>query len=234
MFLIGLAMVPASTLGQPAIVAERASQIKIGLAGTGVGHITQFAFGLDGRLHASTADRGVQSFHCDASSGQLSDMKTASDISGLGIGFQQSTGQMYLSSYEGSIYRLTDDNGDGSWGGGGETRVAIVQNLPTGDHSVDNIQIVGDSLYVGIGDRTINGGTGLNTGGVIDDFGGKGRSPEAQATLSGSRLTTGRSRGSRTSTPWRAPRTRPASSPTTARRRSRRMRCPSPARTRAS
>jgi hypothetical protein len=172
--LLGLAVMPSSVFGQPAVVAERAAQIKIGLAGTGVGQVTQFALGPDGRLYASTADRGVQSFHYDAASGQLSDMKTASDISGLGIGFQQSTGQMYLSSSDGSIYRLTDDNGDGSWGGGGETRVAIVQNLPVGDHSVNNLQIVGDSLYVGIGNRTINGGTGLNSGGSIDDYGGKG------------------------------------------------------------
>src|SRR5262249_53805587 len=56
----------------------------------------------------------------------------------------------------------------------GEVKVPIVQNLPPGDHNVDNLQIVGNTLYVGIGDRTINGGTGLNTGGVLDDFGGTG------------------------------------------------------------
>jgi hypothetical protein len=39
---------------------------------------------------------------------------------------------------------------------------------------VDNNKIVGNTLHVGIGDRTINGGTGLNTGGAIDDYGGTG------------------------------------------------------------
>jgi hypothetical protein len=167
------AAVPAHSQA-PQIVAERASQFKLDTAGTGAGRITQFAQGPDGRIYASTADRGVESFRYDASTGKLSDMKTVSEISGLGVGFQQSTGQMYLSSFDGSIYRLTDDNHNGVWGESNETKVAIVQNLPQGDHNVDNIQVVGNSLFVGIGTRTINGGTGLNTGGAIDDFGGKG------------------------------------------------------------
>lgn len=158
----------------PQIVSQHASQFTLDTAGTGAGQITQFALGPDGRVYASTANRGVESFKYDAATGKLSDMRTVSNISGLGIGFQRSTGQMYLSSNDGSIYRLSDDNHNGTWGESGETRVAIVQNLPTGDHSVNNIQVVGDSLYVGIGTRTINGGTGVNTGGAIDDFGGKG------------------------------------------------------------
>src|SRR5262245_31200694 len=68
----------------PQIVAERASQFKIDTAGIGVGQITQFALGPDGRLYASTADRGVESFRYDAASGKLADMQTASNISGLG------------------------------------------------------------------------------------------------------------------------------------------------------
>jgi hypothetical protein len=177
LFLAGLLQVAAAGPARsqaPQIVAERASQFRLDTAGTGAGQITQFAQGPDGRIYASTADRGVESFRYDASTGKLSDMRTVSNISGLGIGFQQSTGQMYLSSFDGSIYRLTDDNHNGVWGESSETKVAIVQNLPQGDHNVDNIQVVGNSLFVGIGTRTINGGTGLNTGGAIDDFGGKG------------------------------------------------------------
>ena len=158
----------------PQIVPAYTSNLTISTAATGVGQITQFAFGPDGRLYASTVDRGVVSFTYNPTTGKLTDERQASDISGLGIAFQQSTGQMYLTSMDGSIYRLSDDNHNDSWGEPGELNVPIVQHLPTGDHNVDNLQIAGDTLYVGIGDRTINGGAGLNTGGAIDDYGGTG------------------------------------------------------------
>lgn len=158
----------------PVINPAYTSNLRLSASAAGVGHVTQFAAGPDGRIYASTSDRGVLSFKYNAASGKLTDERSVSSLSGLGIGFQKSTGQMYLSTFDGSIYRLSDDNHNGLWGESGETRVPIVQNLPPGDHNVDNIQIVGDTLYVGIGNRTINGGTGVNTGGSIDDFGGKG------------------------------------------------------------
>jgi glucose/arabinose dehydrogenase len=158
----------------PVITSAYSSDLSLSTAASGVAHVTQFAAGPDGRIYASTTDRGVVSFKYNAWSGKLTDERSAASVSGLGIGFQKSTGQMYLSTLDGSIYRLSDSNHNGSWGEAGETRVPIVQNLPPGDHNADNIQIVGDTLYIGIGDRTINGGTGLNSGGKIDDYGGKG------------------------------------------------------------
>jgi len=116
--------------------------------------IAQMALGPHGRLYAVTFNRGVLSFAYNANTGVLSDMKTAVDISGLGIGFQGNT--MYLSS-GGNIVRLTDNDGDGVWGEPGETRVNIVEDIPTGDHGVENIQIQGNTLYVSIGTRTSNG-----------------------------------------------------------------------------
>jgi len=173
-----VASVPIMTEGVagagPVVNSAYTSRLTLSTSALGVGHVTQFAAGPDGRIYASTSDRGVLSFQYNAASGKLTDEKSASSLSGLGIGFQKSTGQMYLSTFDGGIYRLSDDNHNGSWGESGETRVPIVQNLPPGDHNADNIQIVGDTLYVGIGNRTINGGTGVNTGGSIDDYGGKG------------------------------------------------------------
>jgi hypothetical protein len=160
--------------GSPVVASSYAGRFQLSASVTGTGKITQFASGPDGRIYASTAGQGVLSFNYNASTGALTDQKQVSTLNGLGIGFQKSTGQMYLSTLDGSIYRLTDDNHNGSWGESGETRVPIVQNLPPGDHNADNIQIVGDTLYIGIGDRTINGGTGSYTGGSIDDYGGKG------------------------------------------------------------
>lgn len=158
----------------PKIVAERSTQFQISVAAMGASNVTQFASGPDGRLYASTSSGGVLSFSYNPANGTLGDQRTVSNISGLGIAFQQSTGQMYLSTTDGSIYRLSQNKTDGTWGGPGQTNVAIVQNIPQGDHNVDNIQIVGDSLYVGIGTRTVNGGTGSNSGAGIDDYGGKG------------------------------------------------------------
>jgi hypothetical protein len=134
------------SMAGPQIVLPYGSGLTLGTAATGVGEITQFAFGPDGRLYASTADRGVESFAYAPATGKLTDARTVSDISGLGIAFQQSTGQMYLTSLDGSIYRLSDDNHNGTWGEAGETKVPIVQNIPTGDPNVDNLQIVGNTL----------------------------------------------------------------------------------------
>jgi glucose/arabinose dehydrogenase len=116
--------------------------------------ITQMAFGPDARLYAITDNQGVSSFAYDSNTGTLSDKKTVANISGLGIGFQGST--MYLSAFD-KLVRLTDDNNNGVWGEFGETSVNLVEGIPTGDHSADQIQIQGNTLYLGIGIRTING-----------------------------------------------------------------------------
>ncbi|GET37539.1 PEP-CTERM sorting domain-containing protein [Microseira wollei] len=116
--------------------------------------ITQMAFGPDKRLYAITQNRGVYSFAYDLNSGILSDGKTATNISGLGIGFLGNT--MYLSAYD-KIVRLSDDNINGIWGESGETNVNIVEGIPSGDNTVDQIQIQGNTLYIGIGNRTIDG-----------------------------------------------------------------------------
>ncbi len=116
--------------------------------------ITQMAFDSAQRLYAVTLDKGVRSFFYDINTGTLNDMKQAVNINGLGIGFHGNT--MYLSS-DNNLVRLTDDNGNGVWGEDGETRVNIVEGIPTGDHEVNHIQISGNTLYVGIGTRTIDG-----------------------------------------------------------------------------
>lgn len=116
--------------------------------------ITQMAFDSEQRLYAITLDKGVFSFFYDINTGTLSDMKQAVNINGLGIGFHGNT--MYLISDD-KLVRLTDDNGNGVWGEDGETRVNIVEGIPLGDHAVDHIQISGNTLYVGIGTRTVDG-----------------------------------------------------------------------------
>ena len=169
----------------PQIAPEQAGDLKISKAALNAENITQFAFGPDGRLYAATTDRGIQSFQYNPVTGTLSDPKQAVDTQALGvntilgIAFQQGTGQMYFSAADstglnGSIYRASENTQSGTWGGPGQINVPIVQNIPVGDHNVDNIQIVGNTLYVSIGTRTINGTSGLYSGGSIDDHGGRG------------------------------------------------------------
>jgi hypothetical protein len=136
---------------------------------------TQMAWGPDRRLYVMTTGGGVLSYAYDRASGALSDPKVAvSGVGGIGIAFHGAA--MYLTVFHGTILKLDDRNGNGVWGeaAAGERRVPIVTGLPTGDHDVDQLQVRGDTLYVGIGRRTINGRRGPLTSGSLDDFGGSG------------------------------------------------------------
>lgn len=154
----------------PTIVSRYQDRLSIATASADTGSVTQMAVGPDGRVYAARSGGGVVSFAFDPSTGRLSDRRAASDIDGLGVAFHAARGEMYLSSFD-SIWRLTDDDGDGRWGEAGETRVAIVTGIPVGRHTADQIQIRGDTLYIGIGHRTMNGITGSDDGFGGDDFG---------------------------------------------------------------
>ncbi|MDZ4819904.1 MAG: PEP-CTERM sorting domain-containing protein [Planctomycetota bacterium] len=161
----------------PAINAPYTTNLSVNLASTGnVGMIAQMAFGPDGRVYASRYNASAVRFDYNPTTGALSNMQTsASSVQGLGVAFHGNT--MYQTEQStGSIYRLTDNNGNGNWGetGLGETRVAIVTNLPHGDHDVDQLRVIGNSLYVGVGTRTTNGSFGVNSGMDTNDFGGSG------------------------------------------------------------
>jgi hypothetical protein len=120
-----------------------------------------------------TVETGVYSFVYDPTTGNLSSpVNAVPNVHGIGIGFHGNN--MYISLMDGTIDKLNDANGNGIWGEAGELNVAIVTGLPQGDHNTDQIQIVGNTLYVGIGRRTINGHLGAWTCGTLDDLGGAG------------------------------------------------------------
>jgi len=168
-----LSMISPLAAATPKVVAAYAGALKLTDVAFVKTHPTQMAWGADGRLYIASDAGMVLSYAYDPSSGTLSNLKTAvTGISCLGIGFQGAT--MYLSSTNGSIYRLRDENKNGVYGQAKETRVAIVTGIPQGDHNLDNIQIKGDTLFVGVGLRTINGRTGEWTSGSNDDYGGSG------------------------------------------------------------
>jgi hypothetical protein len=58
----------------------------------------------------------------------------------------------------GTMRRLTDSNGDGMWGAAADINQVVVNTVPIiGQHRMNQIQIQGDSLFVGIGSLTTNG-----------------------------------------------------------------------------
>ncbi|MCC5807391.1 MAG: hypothetical protein JJU00_13795 [Opitutales bacterium] len=121
--------------------------------GHDTGDVTQAAWGPDGRLYVATAGSGVRSFAYDPEAG-LSGPRQESDINSLGIAFHGWT--MYLSPFAGfgandsaGLTILTSAGPEGEWGGA----VEIVNNIPVLGHGVNQIQITGGALYVGIGTR---------------------------------------------------------------------------------
>src|SRR5262252_3576083 len=136
---------------------------------------TQMAWGPEGRLYIRLLNTGVDSYAYDMATGTLSDLKHAvTGFPGIGLAFHQNN--MYLTTLDGSIVKLNDQNANGIWGEPGELSVRIVTGIPAGDHNPDQLLVKGNALYVGIGMRTMNGYSGPGTGSTIDDFGGKGYS----------------------------------------------------------
>ena len=65
-----------------------------------------------------------------------------------------------------SIFRVTDNNGDGLFGFDGDQSLAIVDNVRvTTLHQIDQLAVRGDSLFVSIGSNTENGGIVNNESG---------------------------------------------------------------------
>ncbi len=169
---------PGSAQSGPTIVAAYSSNLSISTAGSLGGNPTQMAWGPDGRLYVQTQNNGVWSYAYNKATGAISNpIHAVTGEGGIGIAFH-GRNEMYLSEFGpnhfDSIYRLTGPDAHGVWGGAGQVNVPIVSGIPVGDHDVDQIQIVGDTLYVGIGRRTINGYEGVWTSGSLDDYGGKG------------------------------------------------------------
>jgi hypothetical protein len=165
---------PSVRAAGPSVVPAYQGQLTITSVGTVAGHPTQIAWNPStGLLYIMTTDQGPISFNYSAATGALTNpVQAAPQVTGIGIGFLGT--YMYLTSFDGTIHKLSDDNGNGIWGEPGELDVAIVTGLPQGDHNTDQIQITGNTLYVGIGRRTINGHSGAWTSGQLDDFGGEG------------------------------------------------------------
>jgi glucose/arabinose dehydrogenase len=170
--LLGTGMV--GTAHAQTVTAAYQGQMEIQTLATGSEYPAQMAWGPDGRLYVATAFGDVISYAYNIKTGALTERKTAvPNVAGLGIAFYHQN--MYVSTFNG-ILKLDDKNGNGIWGetSAGELKVPIVTGIPVGDHDVDQLQIQGSTLYVGLGRRTLNGYSGAYTSAQLDDFGGKG------------------------------------------------------------
>lgn len=170
----GLPLAAPRAWAQPAVSPPYQGRLVVetALARAG-GSPTQMVWGPKARLYVMYNDAGIVSYRYNWVTGKLTDPVVAvASARGIGLGFHGST--LYYTTMSGSLVKATDENGNGVYGEPGELSVEIVRGIPVGDHAVDQIQIVGDTLFVGIGRRTINGHKGPYSGGVIDDFGGRG------------------------------------------------------------
>jgi len=157
---------PGVSLAAPSVAPGVAGEFDL----TDISHgftasMAQMAFGPDGKLYVTTFYQGVLCFDYDPAQ-DLPTPTQAVDVRALGLAFHQSAVHgtcLYLTPYLASrddphpILRLTDDDGDGRWGEPGETHVAIVDNIPVGLHRMNQLQVRGDALFVGIGSRTDQG-----------------------------------------------------------------------------
>lgn len=175
--LAGITIVPAAAAAAPAISDAFASRFRVSPA-TPVGDLvgcTQIAIGPGNRLYATSFVAPMASYAIDPATGALTDRRAVGQTA-FGLAFSShavpgsaESSYMYLArnqNYQGTISRLTDTDGDGVWGetAQGELSVDLVTGVPIGDHTLDQIQVSGNQLFVGIGARTNNGLTGNLTG----------------------------------------------------------------------
>jgi glucose/arabinose dehydrogenase len=179
------APVAQAQLNLTAATAGDLALVDITAATGGVGQVTQMQF-FNGQLYvATTGDPshelgGVWRFDY-SETGLLANRVRVYDGDGL-FGNGSSTGStslafhddgrdsfMYVSdvasifspgadSDVGTLRRVTDSNGDGIWGGPGDVNQVLTNNVPIeGQHRINQIQIIGDTLYAGVGNLSTNG-----------------------------------------------------------------------------
>ena len=70
----------------------------------------------------------------------------------------------------GSIVRVNDRDGDGTWGGAGDLNQTIAENIYVADwtHQINQFAIHRDSLFIGVGSMTSNGGIVNSIGDTTD------------------------------------------------------------------
>jgi glucose/arabinose dehydrogenase len=137
---------------------------------------TQLAFGPGpdpnkAYLYVASDTHPVRRFEVDSVTGTLTNRVDVLPLAGLGIAFRSDSlgrSELYLSSPYLSenaanaglsrLIRFVDVDGDGVFNGVSDVNASIAHGIPADGHTLNQIQIAGDTLYVGSGTRTQNGG----------------------------------------------------------------------------
>lgn len=123
--------------------------------------ISQMAFdpGDPNHLYAARFSEGstggvITRYDYSTATGQVTDPITVATVAGAPLGLAFFNNDLYVSTTNnstgtGGITRY-QAGADGTFGNG----VEFINNIPTGEHQVDQLQVQGNSLYVGIGTKT--------------------------------------------------------------------------------
>jgi hypothetical protein len=174
---LGILLPASASLGAPGAppTGYLFSNVSTGLTVAQVTNINQMVFkpGDTTHLYASRGFSGVVTrYNYNAVTGQLSNPVDVVNLNGVADGMKAITGigfhgaEMWITRWPGwtlprpaAISRMLDSTGnDGIY----ETRDDIVTGMEIGNHTINEIQIAGDTLYTGIG-------TTLNTGDPSQD-----------------------------------------------------------------
>lgn len=139
-------------------------------------------------LYVSSATHGIRRLDYDPLSGALSNrVDVLPALLGNGVALRNNgLGQLELYASESyfsansptsrlsRLRRFIDLDGDGVFAGVGDVDAAIARGIPHDDHGMNQIQIDGDTLYVGYGIRTRNGALQTFSGDAFGEsaFGG--------------------------------------------------------------
>lgn len=177
-------VVASSAVAQPQLAAPYAGRFTLESISGDVGDLlAQMTFGDDDdKLYLATYTGGVYRFDYSAA-GQLTNQRriwvnpNTSPPGGvrgvLGIAVHRdpvlNIDVIYLSQAEQflpgntsslnsriqSVIRITDSNNDGTWGGAGDVNQAVLNNIQvTTHHQINNLQVRGNSLFMGVGVQT--------------------------------------------------------------------------------
>ena len=115
--------------------------------------IAQMAFkpGEPARLYVARSNGTIVRYDYATGTGQLSNALTLATGLGQALGLAFHGDDLYVGmdngAGDGRITRLSDPDPDGVY----QTRHDFVHSIPIGQHDVNQLQIAGDTLYVGIG-----------------------------------------------------------------------------------
>ena len=104
----------------------------------------------------------------------------------------------------GSIVRVTDTDGDGTWGGDGDLNQTIAENIYAAQwtHQIAQFAIHDDSLFIGVGSLTNNGGVNFGTDPATNQESAIGEAAHTASVLFLEDLTTLSSDTSDTNQAW--------------------------------